>query len=172
MINLFGQLTSMHPDKNCRTLGDNKIYDMCPKYMGYVGLGHCPKNKYVLQALAVTISNLDWNQKVEYLVDEEYIDKAGQGDLAAMTPTIVDMLGVFFLKVVIMMNLSQGCNNDVHDGFAHDLHHSSRWELKIKAIFLDLDGSFRDEYLQCRHPLMSSWQRALVRAAPLTGPNQ
>ena len=40
------------------------------------------------------------------MVDEEYIDKEGQGDLAAMTPTIVDMLGVFFLKVVIMMNLT------------------------------------------------------------------
>ena len=82
----------------------------------------------LLQAIAVKISKLDWNQKVEYLVDEEYIDKEGQGDLAAMTPTIVDMLGVFFLKVVIMMNLSQGYNNDVHDGFAHDPHHSSRWQ--------------------------------------------
>ena len=41
--------------------------------------------------------------KVEYLVDEAYIDKEDQGDLAAMTPTIVDMLGVFFLKVQIIM---------------------------------------------------------------------
>ena len=37
--------------------------------------------------------------KVEYLVDEAYIGEEQQGDLLAMTPTIVDMLGVFFLKV-------------------------------------------------------------------------
>ena len=50
MINLVVQLaTIMNPDKkNCRTLGDNKIYIMCPKYMGYVGLGHCPKNIFFL----------------------------------------------------------------------------------------------------------------------------
>merc|ERR1719209_2043650 len=44
---------------------------------------------------AVAIEN---SYPVEYLVDEAYIDKEDQGDLAAMTPTIVDMLGVFFLK--------------------------------------------------------------------------
>jgi len=44
---------------------------------------------------AVAIEN---SYPVEYLVDEAYIDKEDQGDLIAMTPTIVDMLGVFFLK--------------------------------------------------------------------------
>ena len=39
-------------------------------------------------------------------MDEAYIDKEDQGDLVAMTPTIVDMLGVFFLKVQFLHHCS------------------------------------------------------------------
>ena len=53
---------------------------------------------------------LTHRHKVEYLVDEAYIDKEDQGDLIAMTPTIVDMLGVFFLKVPSSSLLTEKCS--------------------------------------------------------------
>ena len=96
------------------------------------------------------------------------MDKAGQGNLAAMTPTIVDMLGVFFLKVVIMMNLtptigmmiimvmlndlrhhdhawpllSQGYYNDVHDGFAHDPTILRMHGIHFLKVTIDDQGHF------------------------------
>ena len=36
---------------------------------------------------------------VEYLVEESYFEKEQLGDLMAMRPAIIDLLGVFFLKV-------------------------------------------------------------------------
>ena len=35
---------------------------------------------------------------VEYMVEEAYFDKDSLGDLEAMTPSLIDLLGVFFLK--------------------------------------------------------------------------
>ena len=63
-------------------------------------------------------------------MDEEYIDKEGQGDLVAMTPTIVDMLGVFFLKVVIMMILTPTIGMMIIMVMLNDLRHRDHaWPL-------------------------------------------
>ena len=62
-------------------------------------------------------------------MDEAYIDKEDQGDLIAMTPTIVDMLGVFFLKVPSSSLLTEQCS-------------ASEVKVRFEKIFMSFGETF------------------------------